>query len=190
MRLIVLFFSIYLFIGNPLFSQERKRLEKDNNFASHLWYGVGAELGGLFASNYLYLSLTPMVGYKITPDFSIGPRLGFGLQSIRQRISSSQILKTTLFHFSEAAFARYKFFKVIFVHGEFELVQYQNGTYDPVTLKTTKTWDQRSNAYAGLGYNSSNGSLGSEIYVLYNFLEDPNADNFPIYLRVGLTYNF
>ena len=157
---------------------------------SNWWFG--ASLGLDFNSNnnlsYFSLGLFPIAGYKITPDLSVGPRIGFSMENYRQRIGGT-IIKGTFFDLSGAAFMRYKFLKVIFAHAEFEVLRGQDREYDIRSQSFLKKPYFDQNGYVGLGYNSM-GLIGSEIYILYNFLNDPNSIHLPFQVRAGLTYNF
>ncbi len=190
----IFFLSLLFFLitGSSIVQGQDRANKSKSKFTNNLWFGAsaGLDLRNYTNPSYFTIALFPMVGYKITPNISAGPRIGIGLQSLKYRLSSSQIAKTTLFYVSEAAFARFKFFNMFFIHGEFEIAQSQNATFDQITLKANKFWEQENNAYGGVGYYSSGGNFGSEIYILYNFLEDSNTTNFPIQFRAGLTYNF
>jgi len=136
---------------------------------SNWWFG--ASLGLDFNSNnnlsYFSLGLFPIAGYKITPDLSVGPRIGFSMENYRQRIGGT-IIKGTFFDLSGAAFMRYKFLKVIFAHAEFEVLRGQDREYDIRSQSFLKKPYFDQNGYVGLGYNSM-GLIGSEIYILYIF---------------------
>lgn len=110
------------------------------------------------------------------------------MENYRQRIGGT-IIKGTFFDLSGAAFMRYKFLKVIFAHAEFEVLRGQDREYDIRSQSFLKKPYFDQNGYVGLGYNSM-GLIGSEIYILYNFLNDPNSIHLPFQVRAGLTYNF
>ncbi len=171
-------------------SKSSKKVEK--KFSDRLWYGGSLILNYYGQSNYTVFSLgvTPMVGVKLFDEFSIGPRAGFRLDNYRLN-TGSKVDKLPLFEFSEGVFARYKFFNVVFAHAEFNFTQFQYvSPYLSPTGELQKLNAKTQNAYLGLGYNSGMGQIGTEIYVLYNFLEDKNSVAQPFDIRFGVTYKF
>lgn len=171
-------------------SKSSKKVEK--KFSDRLWYGGSLILNYYGQSNYTVFSLgvTPMVGVKLFDEFSIGPRAGFRLDNYRLN-TGSKVDKLPLFEFSEGVFARYKFLNVVFAHAEFNFTQFQYvSPYLSPTGELQKLNAKTQNAYLGLGYNSGMGQIGTEIYVLYNFLEDKNSVAQPFDIRFGVTYKF
>ena len=168
-----------------------KELKDDLKFKDRLWYGGGVNLG--FGSTGYYsvfsFGLSPMVGYKFTSDFSMGPRVGFTFNNYRYR-NGSRIDKVATVDLAGGIFARYKFFNVVFAHAEFDLTRYQYPTYNPVTDKLDKITVNGRDALVGLGYNSSMGDFGTELYLMYNLLADENLISQPFEFRFGVTYKF
>lgn len=158
---------------------------KSNFWKDDVWYGGNLGLGFAgndFASSF-FLGLAPMAGYKITPDFSVGPRVEF--QYTYYKLSTSRgIQKFNLYSGGIGPFVRYKFLGFLFLHGEYQVawtqLPYFNG------IEYAKQTELSSNLFAGLGYNSG----GGEILVLYNFLQPKNTLEVPITLRFGFTINF
>lgn len=171
-------------------SKSSKKVER--KFSDRLWYGGSLILNYYGQSNYTVFTLgvTPMVGVKLFDEFSVGPRVGFRLDNYRLN-TGSKIDKLPLFEFSEGVFARYKFLNVVFAHAEFNFTQFQYvSPYLSPTGELQKLNANTQNAYLGLGYNSGMGQIGTEIYVLYNFLEDKNSVAQPFDIRFGVTYKF
>lgn len=164
----------------------RETIETGSDFKDKLWYGGNFTL--FFGSNgqvsSFALGLAPMVGYKITPDFSIGPRVE-GVYNYFKVQGFNSVEKFNLFSFGFGPFVRHKFFNVIFAHAEYQLEFLQevigvNG--NPIKVNGTN-----SNFFVGLGYNAG----GGEILVLYNLLaQTQNTLNIPISFRFGFTYKF
>ncbi len=171
-------------------SYTQNRSKKDTDFREVMWYGGSVGLGfqSFSGQSAFLLALFPMAGYKITDEFSIGPRLGIAYQHIRSRGIDNQIYKFNPIEISGALFARYKFFSQIFGHVEYEIASEKNPARNlngiPIIIRETE-----NNFYMGAGYNSG-GRFASEIYLLYNFLEDPNSLEIPLVVRVGFTYRF
>ena len=137
-----------------------------------------------------------MVGYKITPAISAGPRVGFLYQYVRGRATDNTIRSVNLGSYSFGLFARAKFFRSLFAHVEYG---YEINAYPRITSfgelvleddKVAKYNLNDFNFYAGLGYTSGF-PIGYEILVLYNFNHDfDNDPSLPFDLRFGLNYNF
>ncbi len=157
---------------------------------SNLWYGGGLALGfqsGFSQSSFLF-GLSPMVGYKITPAISIGPRVGVAYQYLRARGVDGRVYKFHPIDLSGAGFARAKIFRPIFAHVEFEVASRRRAFYDGAGVPFIGNLVQET-FYVGGGY-SSGGKWATEFYGLLN--TNPNRDIFdpPYVLRGGLTYNF
>lgn len=168
----------------------KSSLKEGGKFSDNLWFGGGINLGFASSANASLFSfgLAPMVGYKFTPDFSIGPRVGFTFSNYKYKFGS-KVDNIALFDFSEGLFARYKFFNVVFAHVEYDFTQKQVEDLD-FNGNLIKYSVYGSDAFVGLGYNSGDGGFGTEIYILYNLLAESNTLSQPFEFRIGLTYNF
>lgn len=171
--------------------RESKSIEDDKKFKDRLWYGGGVNLGFGGSGGYSLFSfgLSPMVGYKFTSDFSMGPRVGFTFNNYRYRLGS-RIDKLVTVDLAGGIFARYKFFNVVFAHAEFDLTRYQYPIYNQVTDKLDKITVNGRDALIGVGYNSGMGEFGTELYLMYNLLADENIISQPFEFRFGVTYKF
>ncbi len=164
-----------------------KEQKAPNEFLDRLWYGGNLLLGfaGSDFESFFQLGVSPMVGYKITPFFSVGPRLDFIYTYRSIRLTPSRVETFNLYSGGVGPFTRMKVYGGVFVHGEYQLAWAQ---YPNPTLDGTKIYDTFNNLFFGIGYNSG----GSEIYILYNFLEDERLvrSGFPFDFRFGFTYKF
>lgn len=166
--------------------------DESGGFVHRLWYGGGFTLGfsGGTYSSLFQIGVSPMVGYKITDKFSIGPRVSFLYSNYRVRTYTNTVAKANLVSYAAGAFARYKVFNPIFVHTEYEI---ENEGYAEINVNgdLLKYREQQNNIYVGAGYNgAAGGLLGYEILVLYNVREDENSIDSPFSFRFGLTYKF
>jgi len=164
----------------------------EDSFGPHrFWYGGGIGLGfnGFGGQSQFQFSISPMVGYKITPNFSVGPRAELGYQHSREevfdpRTSQVSVVKTNFWNYGLGVFARHKILQQFFVHAEYQLesarVNNSVGGSDR---------GSRDNFYIGGGYTSGGGLIGYEISILYNVFDD-NTLNLPIDYRIAFTYNF
>ncbi|MBP6185924.1 MAG: hypothetical protein KA479_13355 [Saprospiraceae bacterium] len=166
---------------------------KDN-----LWYGgsFGLGLAGSQGFTQFNLGIFPMVGYKIIPWFSVGPRLGFDYNYYKGTSVLGKPASTNVFSFYGGAFMRAKIYWGVFAQGEYgvdlgkfpEVDQFGRLNVD-VNNKVIKRQVTRESGLVGLGYNSG-GKFASEILLLYNLLEPDDSQFSPWNYRLGFTYNF
>lgn len=178
--------------------KRKKRADKDKveiPFKDRLWYGGGFVLG--FASSQdqsqFTIGVSPMAGYKVTENFSFGPRIE--LQYSTWRIQSlDEVFKYHGFNYGVGAFTRYKFFQTFFVHGELGYLNFSQPDFSNVRNgddKIPASREGETQALIGLGYNSSAGSLwGTELSLMYDFLAPEDSAQLPLVLRFGMTYAF
>ena len=165
-----------------------KYFDESGGFAHKLWYGGGVNLGfqGGTNSSQFNVGLSPMVGYKITPELSVGPRFSFVYNSYK--FGGTDGASWT--DYSAGVFARYKFLQTFFLQTEY---QYANQVidlgYDRATNSILLIRSSRDNTYIGAGYNSG-GLFGYEIAILYNVNVPANSFQSPLDIRAGFTYNF
>lgn len=174
--------------------------DESGNFASHLWYGGGFNLGfgGSNSSSSFAAGITPMVGYKIVDAFSVGPTAGIQYNYLKGYATDGQVHKGNAFSWSLGAFTRYKFFRTLFAHLEYGIENNEyfltSGGYlilDPVSGEVSSIREQYNNFYGGLGYNSGGESIAFEMYVVYNFIDRIDDIYYnPFILRFGITYKF
>jgi len=169
---------------SPSDSQYDSRARAPERFQDNLWYGGNVMLvfqGGQFSSLFS-IGVAPMVGYKITPEFSIGPRVEFIYYNFRQTVSPSRVDKFNLYSGGIGPFARYKVFRSLFIHTE-----YQYELSQDISASGDKFTRSFNNLFGGIGYNEN----GAEILVLYNFIRsNRNLWDSPISFRFGFTLYF
>ncbi|MEY3242039.1 MAG: hypothetical protein RIR11_3478 [Bacteroidota bacterium] len=171
--------------------KKKKKKKEKTEFKDKLWYGAGVGLGfSAFNGERAFgLSLAPMVGYKIIPRISVGPRVSLSYTS--QKVfgyKAFQLLDTEI-----GAFLRVHAFRGFFLQGELsrgwdqELYLSSNGEIFKDSAPTI-------NPYVGLGYNYSRGEggPGQEISLMYNFriANDINTNETPIQFRLAFTFGF
>jgi hypothetical protein len=165
------------------FDQKKKKKKKDDSFKEHLWYGAGLGLGfsAFNGQSSFGIGISPMVGYKIIPRISVGPRVSFFYTA--QNLVDTEI----------GAFLRIHAFRGFFLQGElgqgWDQELYLDNTGDVV-----KDTEVALNPYFGLGYNFSRGQggPGQEIALMYNFriANDVFTNQQPIQYRLAFTLGF
>lgn len=171
---------------------------ESGGFKHRLWYGGNFILNysGSNGQSAFTIGATPMVGYKIIGGLSAGPRLGIVYTSIKGYDTRNQISTVGLTDYTIGAFARYKFLKNFFVHGEHQYVSaqfYGEDSFGRIILdannKPFKDRQGRQSSNVGVGYNSG-GLIGYEVALLYNLNPPANTIQQPFDIRIGFTYNF
>lgn len=163
-----------------------------SSLMEQLWFGGSFVLGfsGGNNSSFFQLGVSPMVGYKVFEQFSIGPRAALTYNHFRARVGNGSTDSANPFSYAIGAFARYKIIPSIFGHVEYELANealVQRG-FDELEVVRR----QRNNVYIGGGYTSSQGAgtTGFEMLLLYNVNQPENLVEQPFVIRVGFTYGF
>jgi len=115
---------IVLFSSTAIFSIGSETEEDSNavynpfkpNPQQSRWY-YGGNVGFNFWNDYFYLTVQPWVGYKVTPKFSVGGKLGYTYYSRNNPDFSSH-------NYGGSLFTRYRIIPQIYLHGEFVYFSY------------------------------------------------------------------
>jgi hypothetical protein len=153
-----------LLLVSGAFAQQSQALQKmpQNEPSKFYW---GGELGLGFGS-YFFISITPMVGYKVSPQFHIGAKLGYSYAN-----DTRYEVEITSHNYGASVFTRYLIYRGLYAHAEFVYWSYK---YQTENLESDRTWVPF--LLLGGGYIqpvSPNTSLFLE--VLWDVLQDPNS---------------
>jgi hypothetical protein len=114
----------FSFAANPL---ETLTTETDDSVKTQQtrpspnpWY-YGGNIGFNFWNDYFYLGVFPWVGYKVTPQFSIGGKIGYAYYSYNDTDFSTH-------NYGGSIFTRYRVIPQIYLHGEFAYWSYERQT--------------------------------------------------------------
>lgn len=95
---------------------------------SKVYYG--GNVGFRFWNDYFYLGVYPLVGYKITPQLSVGGKLGYAY------ISDSRVDPSYNTHnYGGSVFTRYRVVPQFYLHGEFVYFSYERQTFNLTSLR-------------------------------------------------------
>jgi len=156
--LILLFVSVLAAQERPAAQQPPKKNEPSKVY----W---GGELGVSFGS-YFLISVVPLIGYKVTPQFHIGGKLGFSYIEDKRYET-----KITSFNYGSSVFARYLIVKGLYAHSEFVYWSYK---YQTENLEGDRTWVPF--LLVGGGYiQPLSPSASLFIEVLWDVLKDDNS---------------
>jgi len=207
LQFLLLFSIIMMGVTHDADAQRKKKKRKGDvdeyfddkgSFTQRLWYGAdislrfqSTSLGGA-PGNVFFGGFSPMVGYKITNEFSVGPRIEFNYQGGRFDIGASEgDLKYNSTNLGVGFFARYKFLETFFLHAEYQrLGEDVAFDIDQTALKVLTRREWGDHPYFGGGYHSSFGVVGFQVTVLWDFSQSFDSGNIPIVYRAGLNYKF
>lgn len=135
------------------------------------WF-VGGMLGGSFSDNGGSFEVSPLVGYKVTPDFHVGTRLTY---------IYSKYYGKSFNDYGASLFARHRFLNFLFAHVEYEVlsVEYINLNYENERRTI-------NSLFVGGGLFQSMGGRGfATIAILYNLLETQYSPYSNPVIRIG-----
>ena len=171
-------------------SQSQAQSLSDLTFKERLWYGGGFNLGfsGGTGISVLQVGISPMVGYKLTPRFSIGPRVSTLVSFYWVQSFNGERQNTQPVNWGAGLFSRYKITSEIFAHVEYEYANQAlvEQTFDGLSTRRITN----DNIYIGAGYSSGMGPGKFEILGLYNINQNFESFDSPFSIRFGFTQNF
>jgi len=129
-------FSIAQSIDSVKAEEEIKTEVPQNNPAGESRWYYGGTLGFNFWSDYFYLSIEPMVGYKISQKFSVGGKIGYSYINYSDEDFDTH-------NYGASIFSRYRVIPQIYLHGEFVYWSYETITgYDLQSndYRTERNW--------------------------------------------------
>jgi len=136
------------------------------------WY-YGGTVGFSFWGDYFYLSVNPLVGYQISPKFSVGGKVQYSYIND----SRSALGDFTSHNYGASIFSRFRPIYQIYIHAEFAYASYEKAT---TYNYTNKSWDSERNwvPFLLLGggfvqHVGPNASVYAEI--LFDVIQDENS---------------
>ena len=174
----LLFFLCLSIITLSAFAQsDSTNLKQDDNVQQtekpqskeSRWY-YGGNIGFSFWNDYFYLSISPLVGYKITPQFSVGGKIGYAYSS-----DSSVDPTFNTSSYGGSIFSRYRIIQQLYLHGEFAYVSYENVYLKPLGGYTTeRNWVPF--LFLGGGFSQLvSPNVWAYVEVLFDFINDSNS---------------
>jgi long-subunit fatty acid transport protein len=147
----------------------------------HWWFGGGL---GMSFGDVTFISVEPVIGYKITPKMSVGGRLIF-----RYREDERYEPEISTNDYGAGLFLRYMVARPFFVQGEYEYIDYEVGRLDGSSDR--QGYDS---LFGGFGVSQPIGS-NTSFYasILYNFLwkddePSPYAEQWVFRVGVGVSF--
>jgi hypothetical protein len=187
-RPLILIFAM-LFVAITCFGQSRHK-NSDNSLAGVPFKErivVGGGLGLQFGSQVDMISIAPMAGYKVTEKLMLGSGITYRYTKYKYYNPSIKLID-----YGVNPFARYTIFNGIFLHAEYEYLNYEF----PVSA-TESIRDSFNSFLAGGGFFQPIGDKAAfYLLALYNFsYKDVQQGEYtpypnPLILRGGITIGF
>lgn len=148
------------------------------DFKSHLYFGGGL---GLQFGTMTLIEISPLVGYNITPKFSVGLSPTYKYYKFKDYYGQNLDLKTNVW--GGSIFSRYYIFTNVFAHVEYESLLYNTQSPGYAEMK-----QQYNSFFVGGGYNQRIGeNSGMYIMALWNLNDTPDSPYVNPIIRVGFT---
>lgn len=185
---ILILSGVLLLASNQLHAQRAD----DSALRNPLWYGGGFTLGfqgGTFSSLFNF-GVSPMVGYRLFDEFSVGTRVSLLYTIYTEKNTGGPNESISPISWEVGVFSRYKFNGApIFAHVELSVENQAFPIRNNGELATGRV--ELGNTYIGGGYTSG-GRIAYEILALYNVNQRDVfiANSNPIEFRIGFTVNF
>lgn len=162
---------LFGFAVSSAFSQFRPQSSGGGGLKDKIYFGGGGGFSG--GTNYLNLSLSPLIGYKFTQSFS------GGLQITYQYVKSLDINWS---NYGGGPFLRYNLTQKLFSYAQFEYLNRGASSGE-------KRYNYKS-LFVGIGYSEPlGGKLAFNITALYNVLHGDGTRSpyeSPLQFRVGV----
>lgn len=150
--------------------QKKSNTSQNNSSGVSKWYYGGSVSFG-FSSNYFSIGVQPVVGYKVTPQFSLGGKVGYTYwsnSSVDPTFNSS--------NYGGSVFSRYRFIPQLYAHAEFAYWSFENAYYVPNSndYLTEREWVPF--LLLGGGYSQMiSPNVWAYAEVLFDVLNDTNS---------------
>ena len=156
--------------------------QPDIDMTNKIYFGgsFGAQFG-----NTTSLEVSPLVGYRINTNLSVGFGLSYIYYSYKDPDPAYSFLNFTSSIYGGRVFAKEYVFRNIFLYGEFEILNLNepNPFTGVLSRKTT------ANPLMGGGFSQP---MGGNSYIHFMILWDTNADVYSPYsnpiIRIGFTF--
>ncbi len=162
-----------LFVGNTVHAQP----ELDS---TKRWY-FGGNLGAQFGSE-TFIEVSPLVGYRITENFSIGAGITYIYFSQQNPYNPAYSYHSNIY--GARLFAKEYLIKNFFAYGEEELLNLEEPNFNGDLVRT----DVGSTLVGGGFSQSMGGNALSYLMILWNLNETPYSPYTSPIIRLGFTF--
>ncbi len=159
--------------------EEPEYREEAPSFKDRLIYGGNL---GLVIGTSTYINVSPMVGYKVTPDFSAGTGIIFEYMNDKRYTPT---FETAIF--GAKLFAQQVLFDFAVLYGEFNLISLETKYYHWEKYPEQKRF-LLPVPWVGGGIHQRMGNGGVSLMVLFNLNSSKHSPYPPYELRVGFFF--
>ena len=156
---------------------EKKEVPK---FTDHLFFG--GNLGLVFGS-YTYINISPIIGYKITDDFSAGT--GFIYEYVRDT-RYRPYYETTIY--GGKFFTQYVLFDYVILYAEDNILSLESKYYDVIHNYPDDGRFVLNVPWVGGGIYQKAGKGGMYFMILFNLNSGPNSPYSTYEYRLGFNF--
>jgi opacity protein-like surface antigen len=179
-------FSIAQAIDSVKAEEEIKaEVPQNNPTGESKWY-YGGTIGFSFWNDYTYIGIYPLVGYKVTPKFSIGGKIGYSYYNYHDTDLSTH-------NYGGSVFTRYRVIPQFYLHGEFVYFSYEQQTYDLETREygTDRNWVPYLLLGGGFSQNVGQ-NVWAYVEILFDVLQDENSpyEEWEPFISIGVGVGF
>ena len=177
------FFVVVFFLSTAAIAQNGNEIDERSSFLDRIF--VGGNLGLSFG-DITNIQIAPIVGYRVTNEFSVG--LGPRYQYTRIKVNGGSDLTSNNYGFN--LFARYNIVEPFFLQAEYEYLNFELFNRDLTSFR-----ENFSSVLVGGGISQPIGSRAFfNLTVLYNLSHD-NTDpirpyDSPLIVRAGINLGF
>jgi len=183
------FFFILLFVVSSqmlsaqFISDEEPEYAKDTipSFRDKLFFG--GNLGLTFGS-YTYINISPIVGYRIHPNFSAG--IGGIYEYVKDNRFTNQTYETTLF--GGKIFAQSVVFDYVILYAEDNILSLERRYYDVVHNYPEDGRFILNVPWVGGGLYQKTGRGGMYFMILFNLAQSANSPYSDYEYRIGINF--
>ena len=190
MKRIIITAFLLLFAAVALQAQIYYEEEKEELDSVTFWDRVyfGGNFSMNFGSDFTFVDFSPLAGYMVNSDFSVG--LGATYSYLSREyilIPSGNRFKVGSSIYGGRTFLRHNIFENLFVHTELEAVNVEFPNSDS-SRSTVREWVPGFFVGGGI-FQPLFGKGGVNVTILYNFLHDDLRSPYgsPVVLRGGVT---
>ena len=179
-------FSMTQAIDSVKAEQEIKNEIPQNTPAGKSRWYYGGNIGFSFWNDYTYIGIYPLIGYKISPKFSIGGKIGYSY------INYTDIDFST-HNYGGSIFTRYRLIPQIYLHGEFVYFSYEQQTFDIAARQTGTERVWVPYLLLGGGFSQNLGpNTWAFVEVLFDVIQDDNSpyDEWEPFVSFGVGVGF
>lgn len=171
-KLFVVLFILISFTTIYSFNLKPEQINSTNynpfkpNPQQNKWY-YGGNIGFNFWNDYFYIGVFPLVGYKVTPQFSVGAKLGYTYYNYKDTDFSSH-------NYGGSVFTRYRVVPQFYLHGEFVYFSYEQRTFVNLQPETERVWVPFLLLGGGFSQMISP-NVWAFVEVLFDVIQDKNS---------------